>query len=183
MSLSIREKADTVGTFRFLSVWLMETLARWIATTPELEVKVAFGRHVWEFAQHADALGKRTAELRAPLHYTLAPPPAYRAGLDALAARTATAERIAGIYDGVLPALEDRYRAYLAATDPLLDEPTVRVIERILADFPRLRADREALRAARPDVAAADAAWLADVRRQAAAEPFVAFRAAAAEAT
>ena len=50
MGLSIREKADTVGTLRFASVFAMESLARWIPTTPELEAKVCFGRHVWEFA-------------------------------------------------------------------------------------------------------------------------------------
>lgn len=73
MGLILREKAEHLGTFRWLEVFLMETLARWVPTTPEMEVKILMGRHIWDAAQHADALGKRTFELRAPLHYTLTP--------------------------------------------------------------------------------------------------------------
>ncbi|KPK05001.1 MAG: hypothetical protein AMS20_07585, partial [Gemmatimonas sp. SG8_28] len=61
MTMSVRERADWIATFRFISVNLMETLARWVPNTPEMEVKLLFGRHLWEFAQHADAFGKRTA--------------------------------------------------------------------------------------------------------------------------
>ena len=57
MSLTIRQKADAVGTFRHLSVWYMETLSRWVPTTPEMDAKVLFGRHIWELAQHADSFG------------------------------------------------------------------------------------------------------------------------------
>ena len=42
-------------------VALMEIAAAWTPTTPEMEVKVLLGRHIWDFAQHADALGKRPA--------------------------------------------------------------------------------------------------------------------------
>ena len=50
-----------LATFRYVAVFLMETAARWTPLTPELEVKLLFGRHLWEFAQHADMLGQRTA--------------------------------------------------------------------------------------------------------------------------
>jgi hypothetical protein len=157
MGYSIRQRADVVATFRHIAVYLMETLARWVPSTAELEVKVLFGRHIWDFAQHADALGKRTAELRAPLHYSLAPTDEFRRALDALAATTAAADRVAAVYDAFLPALEARYRAYLADTDPIVDEPTVRILERLLSDLARLRGDCERLRAERPDLPAADA--------------------------
>ena len=55
MGLILREKAEYLATFRWLEVFLMETLARWVPTTPELEVKVLMGRHIWDAAQHADA--------------------------------------------------------------------------------------------------------------------------------
>ena len=142
MALTIRQKADTLGTFRFITVHLMETLARWVPTTPEFEIKVLFGRHLWDFAQHADALGHRTSELRAPLHHSPAPTDAHLAVLDKLRVAAGTSERVSGFYDGYLPTLEERYRRYLGETDPQLDEPTVRIFERALRDFERLQAER-----------------------------------------
>jgi K+-transporting ATPase ATPase B chain len=35
MGFTIRQKADRIGGFRFVSVYLMEMLARWVPTTPE----------------------------------------------------------------------------------------------------------------------------------------------------
>lgn len=152
MTLTIRDKADTIGTLRFISVHLMETLARWVPSTPEMEVKVLFGRHVWDLAQHADALGKRTAELRAALHYSLRPVEPYMAALDLLAAEPRTPDRLDAFYDAMVPELEARYRAYLGTTDALLDDPSVRIIERILLDLARMRAERQELREQLPQL-------------------------------
>lgn len=143
MGLTVKEKAEFVGTFRWVEVFLMETLASWVPTTPEMEVKVLFGRHVWEAAQNADGLGKRSFELRAPLHYTLPPPGDYEALFRELPALEETSDRIAVFYDAVLPAMARRYSDYLAATDHLLDEPTVRVMESILDGHKRMLAERE----------------------------------------
>jgi hypothetical protein len=143
MGLTVKEKAESVGTFRWIEVTLMETLASWVPTTPEMEIKVLFGRHVWEAAQNADGLGKRAFELRAPLHYTLPPQPGYEALVRELASVEQTSDRVSVFYDAVLPALEKRYVGYLAATDHLLDEPTVRVMERILDGYKRMRSERE----------------------------------------
>jgi hypothetical protein len=140
MSLSVNDRVRAVATFRFIEVRLMETAAFWTPTTPELEAKVMFGRHIWDFAQHADALGKRTFELRQPEHYTLPPDPRYLALLDQVRALDGTAERLGSLYDVVLPDLARRYRDYIAATDSVLDEPTVIIMERILGDIERQRA-------------------------------------------
>jgi hypothetical protein len=55
----------------------METLAQWTPTSPEMEVKLMLGEHIWDAAQNADALGKRTRELRLPLQHSLRPVDAY----------------------------------------------------------------------------------------------------------
>jgi hypothetical protein len=170
MGLTIRQKADRVGTFRFISVHLMETLARWIPSTPELEAKVFFGRHVWDFAQHADGLGRRTGELRSPLQWSLRPADGYMRVLETMASATGTLERVTGFYDAILPDVESRYRQYLAETDALNDEPTVRILERILFDFARLRADRVRFAGQRPDLRLADPDWPARVATLAGAE-------------
>jgi hypothetical protein len=173
--MTVREKAQQLGTFRWLEVYLMETLARWVPTTPEMEVKVLFGRHIWDLAQHADALGKRAFELRAQLHYTVAPPAPYRSLMEELADLENTAERIHVFYDGVLPRLAARYRAYLDHTDDLLDEPSVRIVQRILEDGVRMRRESAEVLSEFPDIRLTDstlpASW---ARREAEAAGIVA---------
>jgi hypothetical protein len=146
MGLTVREKAEYLGTFRWLEVFQMEMLARWIPQVPELEAKVLLGRHVWDLAQHADALGKRTFELRAPLHYSLPPQDPYVKLMRDLAEVETTAERLHVFYDVILPGIAGRYQHYLENTDPLLDNPSVCVIQRILEDNTRMRQESEQLR-------------------------------------
>ena len=145
MTSIIRSRADRLATFRSITVQLMEVLARWVPTTPEMEPKVLFGRHIWDFAQHADMLGKRTFELRAPLHFTLAPAADYQALLAELSSITMTVDRIALLYEGLLPGLAKRYDLYLRTADAILDEPSVRIIERISADTLRMLAQSREL--------------------------------------
>jgi hypothetical protein len=186
MGISVRERADIIGTYRHLAVRLMETLARWVPTTAELEVKTLFGRHIWDLAQHGDALGRRAPDLRAALHFDLPPTAGYRTVLDDLAAVPETARRVAGFYDGILVDLAARYRQYLERTDRLLDEPTVRILERILHDYTRLQADRDAVQRERQDLTLSDRIWSERIRREAGAvSEATAFRPApqAAEAT
>jgi len=146
MSLSVKERGTAVATHRYVMVKLMETLARWVPTTPEMEVKLLFGAHIWDVAQHADALGKRTHELRMPLQHSLPPVPDYRELLDEVDAISDTSSRIAAFYDVVLPGIGARLRAYLELTDDLMDGPSVRIIDRILYDHARMIRDCEQLR-------------------------------------
>ena len=158
MGLSVRAKADTVATYRHVAVFLMETLAAWTPTSPEFEAKALFGRHIWDMAQLADQFGRRTAELRMALHQSRRPLDPYGRALASLAAVMPTGDRIAVFYDAVVPDLARRFDAYLAATDQLLDEPTVRILERAQLDLRRMREQRDALLTERPDLGRHDAA-------------------------
>ena len=161
MPLDVKQRGDHVATFRWIEVRLMETLARWVPTTPETEVKLVFGAHIWDLAQHADSLGKRTHELRLPLQHSLEPSGDFVRYLGAMAAEVETDKRVAGFYDCLLPGLERRFRDYMGQVDQLLDGPTVRILERILFDFPRLASERARFAVERPDLPAPDTQWLA----------------------
>ena len=81
---------------------------------------------------------------------------------------------------GRLFPVERRYRDYIARTDGLNDEPTVRILERILFDYERIRADRAGFPALRPDLTLTDAGWPARIAALARAEAdYVSSRAAA----
>lgn len=147
MRLTVKERCRSIATFRFIEVRLMETAARWTPTTPEMEVKVLLGRHIWDFAQHADALGKRTFELRAALQHSERPQDGYLGLLDDAAAVEGAAARLTALYEVVLPGLDARYARYVAEADPILDAPSVVILERIRGDIARQRREAAALRA------------------------------------
>lgn len=182
MILSVRARGEFVATMRFVQVSLMETLAAWVPTTPEMEVKLLFGEHIWDVAQHADALGKRTFELRMPLQHSLRPAEPYVALLVELAATGPAARRLAAIYDVLLPGVAVRYRRYLAETDALLDAPTVRILERHLQDMERMTGAAESLRRELPALRLEDRAWSEALRVREAASELVARSAAGAAA-
>ena len=179
MILSVKARGEFVATMRYVQVWLMETLAAWVPTTPEMEVKLLFGEHIWDVAQHADALGKRTFELRMPLQHSLRPVDSYATLLAELAATGPTPQRLAAVYDVVLPALMVRSRRYLQQTDALSDAPTVRILERQLSDTARMIDGAAALRRELPPLQLAERSWAkAFQAREAAIESVVAAPAA-----
>jgi hypothetical protein len=147
VGLSVAERGRALATFRFVQVRLMEIAAAWTPTTPEMEVKVVLGRHLWDFAQHADALGKRTFELRLPAQHSLRPAEEYVRLLEDLAAVSPTADRLAALYEALLDGLDSRYAAYLADTDALLDAPSHVIVDRIRRDLARMRQEARAVRA------------------------------------
>jgi len=144
--MNVAERGRRIATFRFIEVRLMEIAAAWTPMTPEMEVKVLLGRHIWDFAQHADALGKRCFELRLPLQHSLAPAPPYARLLEELARVEQTSERLAALYDGLLPGLDRRYARYASQVDPILDAPSLIIVERIRQDLARQRAEADQLR-------------------------------------
>ncbi len=166
MSLTVRERGDVVSTFRWIEVRLMELLAAWVPTTPEMEAKLLFGAHIWDAAQHADAFGKRTHELRLPLHHGLEPSKGYVDLVDEIAATAETNKRIAAYYDALLPDLEARFEEYLKGVDQLLDAPTVRILDRIRFELQRIVGDSRSLREELPDLALKDDAWVDNLRER-----------------
>lgn len=153
--MNVKQRADCAGTFRHVNVTLMETLAKWIPTTPEMEVKVMMGRHLWLVAQAADRFGRRAKELRAPLHHGVPPAVRFAEALVQLASLQDTPGRIAGFYGPALDVLDRAYASYAADTDPVIDEPSVIVIEDVRRELGRMRQDRDRLLAEFPGLAQA----------------------------
>jgi hypothetical protein len=162
--LTVKERGHFVATLRYVYVSLMETLAAWVPTTPEMEVKLLFGEHIWDVAQHADSLGKRTFELRLPLQHSVRAADAYADLLAEVAAIGPTPQRLTAMYDVLLPALAQRQRRYLENTDKLVDAPTIRILERYLADTTRMIEGANALRRELPALQLADRQWGASLQ-------------------
>lgn len=182
-AFTVKERGAHIATFRYVEVRLMEMLSGWVPTTPEMEVKLLFGPHIWDAAQAADALGKRAHELRLPLQHSLAPAAAYLGLLEAVADAESAPQRIAACYDVLLPGFAARLRTYLARTDTLMDAPSVRIIDGILATQDRMIRDANELRESLPALRIADPGWVQGLRaRETAVAALVADGPPAAEA-
>jgi hypothetical protein len=114
---------------------LLHVAAGHLQGIPEWDAKVTIARHLWEDAEHADQLFARIDQLRGHAeHYVHA----LRGPLgmvleEALRARD-TVEYVAGVYGVLKPALLDAYRRYVATTNPLADQPTVRMLNFIIEE-------------------------------------------------
>src|SRR5919199_4054379 len=61
---SVAENSQRLANYRYLEIQLMEMIAGWSHTTPQLAYKATFGYHVYDHAQAADLLGERLEQLR-----------------------------------------------------------------------------------------------------------------------
>ena len=52
--LPVEESARRVGTYKWIEMRLFEALGGWVATVPELDVKLVLGRHCYHHAWHAE---------------------------------------------------------------------------------------------------------------------------------
>jgi len=139
-TFSVESSAQRVRHYRYAEERMMRTLGGWIALTPELPVKLLFGRHVWDCAQHADLWGRRLPELRAPAQQSEPANDRFVRFLDRLDGREAVGEsleRVVGLYRVLKPHLLATYRAHLAAANPVYEPPTRRILERCIAEEER----------------------------------------------
>jgi hypothetical protein len=135
--VSVDASAGRIRRYRWVEERLMRTLAGWIALTPELPVKLLFGRHVWDCAQHADLWGRRLPELRSPAHQGEPPTEGFAGfmnALDGVQGREQSLERVIAVYRVLKPHLITAYDAHLAETNEVYEPPTRRILTRCLEE-------------------------------------------------
>jgi hypothetical protein len=116
---------------------MMRILGGWIALTPEVDVKLLFGRHVWDCAQHADLWGRRLPELRSKAQESEPANAAVLAAFDLIETTEApgqTVERVVAIYRVVKPHLATVYERHLAVANPVYEPPTRRILGRCIEE-------------------------------------------------
>ncbi|MGE3536237.1 MAG: hypothetical protein AB7N91_02225 [Candidatus Tectimicrobiota bacterium] len=134
---SVEQTAQMLRHYRYAEERMMRIMGGWIALTPELAVKLEFGRQVWECAQHADSLGKRLPELRSPAQVSEPPNETFVTFMHTLARPEqpqATIERLSGLFRVLKPHLLSTYAQHLSACNPLYEAPTVRLLELLISE-------------------------------------------------
>ena len=132
---SVEESVRCLLRYQWTERRLMTALLSHLTAEPIWEVKCAYALHQWQDGLHADAIRRRIGEMRHPVPaLDSSPDPALDALLEeALRARDAV-ELLAGGYGVVRSALAEAYREHLAACNPLVDQPTARLLRAALQD-------------------------------------------------
>src|SRR5215475_1637345 len=136
---SVEDSARRVGNYKWAEMRLFEALGGWVATVPELDVKLVLGRHTYHHAWHAELWHKRLPELREmnPERMTKPANDAFVKFMDAVREPEApeqTIEKLVGVYRVLIPRKIAAYTYHLNATSRITDAPTMRSLRFILQD-------------------------------------------------
>src|SRR5947209_12542483 len=133
--IPVEEAAVLLRRWGYVEFELMRLLGGKLTSLPEMEVKYALGRHLWEDSFHAQELQARIEQLRSNGSVTGAPPdPDLAIILEETLHAPDTAAFLEGVYRVWKPALVSAYQAYLARTNPIADSATERLLRHLLLD-------------------------------------------------
>ena len=136
---SVEESARRVGNYAWIEMRLFEALGGWVATVPELDVKMRLGTHCYKHAWHAELWHKRLPELREmnPERLTLPANDEIVAFMDAMTEPEGpdkTLEKLVGVYRVLIPHKIAAYTYHLNNTSTITDAPTIRSLRFALQD-------------------------------------------------
>jgi hypothetical protein len=132
---SVEENVRRLLRYQWTERRLMIALLSHLPAEPVWEVKCAMALHQWQDAQHVDALRRRVSEMRHPVPpLDTAPDNRLDGLLDEMLHSADTVELLAGTYAVVRGALSEAYQRHLGETNPLVDQPTRRVLRLALLD-------------------------------------------------
>ena len=135
----VEESARRVGNFKWAEMKLFEALGGWVATVPELDVKMRLGTHCYKHAWHAELWHKRLPELREmnPDRLTVPANDTIVRFVEAMTepeAADQTIEKLVGVYRVFIPRFIAAYTYHLNGTSEITDAPTIRTLKLILQD-------------------------------------------------
>ena len=138
-AFDVGEAARRVGCYKWVEMRLFEALGDWVATVPELDVKMRLGTHCYKHAWHAELWHKRLPELRemSPERLTVPANDGVAAFMDALGAPEApdqTIEKLVGVYRVLIPHKIAAYTYHLDNSSTITDAPTIRSLKLALND-------------------------------------------------
>ncbi len=128
---TVKENSQRLANYRYLEIQLMEMIAGWSHTTPQLAFKATFGYHVYDHAQAADLLGIRLEQLRSGRSFQEPATDEFAQLCEYVWNLDATIDRLVAVYRVLEPHLISTYVYHADATDPLIDTPSVRLLRQL----------------------------------------------------
>src|SRR5512134_196034 len=128
---TVRENSQRLANYRYLELQLMEMIAGWCHTTPQIAFKATFGYHVYDHAQAADQLGERLEQLRSQRESQEPGSDEFAHLCESVWELPDVVSRLVAVYRVLEPHLVSTYVYHADATDPLTDTPTVRLLRHL----------------------------------------------------
>lgn len=138
--LGVEECVCRLKRYHYAFKRLHQIFTARITSEPLYELKMGFSFHAYLCAEHVSALRKRVGEMREPpLGLEAVPDANLEILFDEILAAPTTEELVAGVYEKVLPALKQALERHLQDTNPLADQPTVRICRFALLELADMR--------------------------------------------
>lgn len=132
--------AQRLRHYAYVEMRLMEAQAGWLPFIPHAELKIEIGYHIYDDACHVDEVRRRLPEVGAFDQKLTPANERFVIFLNELTNTEDLFERLAGLYLVLRPQLAAAYRAHLLHDDTVCNQPTVRILERLIEHHERLTA-------------------------------------------
>ncbi|HAL56303.1 MAG TPA: hypothetical protein DCP63_07480 [Bacteroidetes bacterium] len=132
-TFSVRENLDQLGKYRYVETECMELMGGWAYTMIDPDIKIGFGRQMFQDSVHADLLGRRIPELkgRSGRHQSITPSDDFVRLLEKIWNNSDELLRMVGLYRIIKPSLVESYRHHLEHLELPADEPTAYILRHI----------------------------------------------------
>ncbi|MCC6546507.1 hypothetical protein IT570_05000 [Candidatus Sumerlaeota bacterium] len=129
---SVLESRIRFGNYFHLMREIVHLHNGWLPRVPALDVKALLGIHVYEDATFVRRIRQHLRELEVTGTFPSSAGDGLKAILETLNSYKTWEEYIAAIYSVIKPGLMDAWESHFTAGDPLLDEPSQRLIARFM---------------------------------------------------
>jgi uncharacterized ferritin-like protein (DUF455 family) len=133
-ALPVRRAANRLTRFFHVESNLMRVLGGWTPRTDSSALRMKWGRHLNQDAQHATALRARLARLRTTPEMIHMPEAALRELFEQVNESPSDAHLAGAVYLAIKPRLLDAYLKHAAEVDTIGDELTLEALAPIIAE-------------------------------------------------
>ena len=134
-TFTVQQNLELLGRYRYAEMQFMELMGSWVYTMVDPEIKIGFGRHMFQDSVHADLLGKRIPELkgRSQHFHSIPPSDEFVRILEKVWKESDELLRMVGLYRVLKSELVSVYRRHLDHLELPADEPTGYILQ-LIAD-------------------------------------------------
>jgi uncharacterized ferritin-like protein (DUF455 family) len=134
-TFTVQQNLELLGRYRYAEMQFLELMGSWAYTMVDPEIKIGFGRHMFQDSVHADLLGKRIPELkgRSQHFHSIPPSDEFVKILEAIWKEPDELLRMVGLYRVLKSELVSVYRRHLDHLELPADEPTGYILQ-LIAD-------------------------------------------------
>ncbi len=132
-TLTVQQNLERLGKYQYVEMQMMELMGSWAYTMVDPEIKIGFGRQMYQDSVHADLLGKRIPELKGrSAHFqNISPSNEFTRLLERIWQLKGDLARMIGLYRVLKPALVAVYDSHLQSVELPADEPTAYILRHI----------------------------------------------------